>query len=97
MPVHKKEDKNLLKKNTGLLLYCRFFLKCQSGFLPGDYCILQLLSIVHDINSSIGCDLTIDVSGVFLDISKLFDKILHDEILPKMETYGAKGKLLILI
>ena len=27
------------------------FTKCQSGFLHGDYCISQLLSIVHDINS----------------------------------------------
>ena len=29
------------------------FTKCQSGFLPGDSCISQLLSIVHDINSSL--------------------------------------------
>ena len=32
------------------------FTKCQSGFLPGDSCISQLLSIVHDINSSFDCD-----------------------------------------
>ena len=57
------------------------FTKCQSGFLPGDSCILQLLSIVHEINSSFDCDPTIDVSGVFLDISKAFDKVWHEEIL----------------
>ena len=51
----------------------QLFTKCQSGFLPGDSCILQLLSIVHEINSSF--DLTLDVSGVFLDIFKAFDKV----------------------
>ena len=39
-------------------------------FYLGDSCTLQLLSIVHEINSSIDCDRTIDVIGVFLDISK---------------------------
>ena len=53
----------------------QLFTKCQSGFLPGDSCISQLLSIVHEINSSFDCDPTIDVSGVFLDISKAFDKV----------------------
>ena len=51
------------------------FTKCHSGFLPGDSCISQLLSIVHDINSSFDCDPTLDVRGIFLDISKAFDKV----------------------
>ena len=74
-----------------------YFSKSQSGFLPGDSCISQLLSIVHDINSSFDCDPTIDVRGAFLDISKAFDKVLHDGIIFKLETYGVKGKLLNLI
>ena len=43
--------------------------------MPGDSCIFQLLSIVHEINSSLDCNPTIDVRGVFLDISKAFDKM----------------------
>ena len=53
----------------------QLFIKCQFGFLPGDSCISQLLSIVHEINSSFDCDPTIDGSGVFLDISKAFHKV----------------------
>ena len=51
------------------------YIKCQSGFLPGDSGNSQLLSIVHDINSSFDCDPTQDVSGIFLDFSKAFDKV----------------------
>ena len=75
----------------------RLSTKRQSGFLPGDSCISQLLSIVHEINSSFDCDPTIDVSGVFLDISKAFDKVWHEGILSRLKTYGDNGEVLILL
>ena len=68
------------------------FTKCQCGFLPGDSCNSQLLSIVHDINSSFDCDPTQDVRGIFLDISKTFDKLWHEGLLFKLKTYGVKGE-----
>ena len=44
----------------------------QSGFRPGDSCINQLLPITH-----IFFDNGLEVRGVFLDISKAFDKVWH--------------------
>ena len=53
----------------------------QSGFKPGDSCISQLLSITHGIYASFdkGCE----VRGVFLDISKAFDKAWHERLIFK--------------
>ena len=45
----------------------------QSGFRPGDSCINQLLSINHEILSAFHIGLS--VRGLFLDVSKAFDKV----------------------
>ena len=49
----------------------------QSGFKPGGFYINQLLSITHDIY--------LGVRGVFLDISKAFDKVWHKNLLYKLK------------
>ena len=63
----------------------------QSGFKPGDSCINHLLSITHDIYKSF--DSGYEVRGVFLDISKAFDKVWHDGIILKLEQNGMSGQL----
>ena len=47
----------------------------KSGFKTGDLCINQLISITHKIYKSF--DDGYEVWGVFLDISKAFDKVWH--------------------
>ena len=53
----------------------------QSSFRPSDSCEYQLRSIVHDIYKSFDCSLPLEVKRIFLDISKAFDKVWHDELI----------------
>ena len=45
----------------------------QSEFKPGDCCINQLLAITHEIYKSF--EDGFEIRGVFLHISKAFDKV----------------------
>ena len=58
----------------------------QSGFKPGDSCTNQLISITHEIYQSF--DDGFEVRGIFLDISKAFDKVWHDGLIYKLKQNG---------
>ena len=47
----------------------------QSGFRPSGSCESQLLSICDEIHASFDCCPILEVKGVFLDISKAFDRV----------------------
>ena len=47
----------------------------QSGFRPSESCESQLLSICDEIDASFDCYPILEVRGVFLDISKAFDRV----------------------
>ena len=64
----------------------------QSGFRPGDSCINQLLSINHEILSAFG--MGPEVRGIFLDISKVFDKVWHDGLIFKLRQNGICGEMI---
>ena len=48
----------------------KLFTPCQSGFIPGDSCVSELLSMTHEIYKSFECHPPTDMRGTFLDISK---------------------------
>ena len=73
------------------------FTKSQSGILPSDSFISQLLSISHEIYKSFDCKPPPDVRDTFLDISKTFDKVWFEVLIFKLQTYGINGKLLNLM
>ena len=64
----------------------------QSGFKPGDSCINQLLSILHEIYKSF--DDRPEVRSFFLHISKAFEKVWHEGIIFKLEQNGISPDLL---
>ena len=67
----------------------------QSSFKPGDSCINQLIAITDEIYQSF--DAGYEVRGVFLDISKAFDKVWHEGRIFKLKQNGISRKLLNLI
>ena len=73
------------------------FTPCQSGFILGDSCVSQLLSVAYEIYQSFNCHPHTDIKGTFLDISKAIDKVWHKSLIFKLKTYGIDGKLLKLL
>ena len=71
----------------------KLFTECQPGFIPGDSCVAQLLSIMHEIYKSFDCNSPYDIRGTFLDISKVFDKVWHKGLIFKLKSYGVDGGL----
>ena len=75
-------ERLIFNEMFSFLLENNLVLPNQSGFKPGDSCINQLFSITHEIFQS--SDEEFEVRGVFLDISKAFDKEWHKGLIFKL-------------
>ena len=75
----------------------KLFTPCQSGFVRGDSYVSQLQPVTHEIYQSFDCHPPTDIRGIFLDISKAFDKVWYEGLTFKLETYEIDGKLLKLL
>ena len=64
----------------------------QSGFRTCDSCVHQLLSITYHIYKSFEANLSLEVIGIFLDMSKTFDRVWHECLLFKLKRLGLSGK-----
>ena len=69
----------------------------QSGFRANDNCTNQLISITHEIYCTFSSSPSVKVRGIFLDLSKAFDKVWHQGHLFKLESFGIQRKLLNLL
>ena len=72
-------DNNLISQN-------------QSGFKREDSCINQLISITYNVLNLLHEGL--EVRGVFLEISKAFDKVWHEGLIYKLQKNGISGELM---
>ena len=66
-----------------------------SGFKLGGSCGNQILAITHEIYKSF--DDGFEARGVFLDISKAFDKVWHEGLIFELKENGISGNLLNLL
>ena len=73
------DDNNLLNNN-------------QSGFRSGDSCARQLLAITNDIVNAFYKNQSLEVRGVFLNLSKAFDKVWHERLMYELKRLGICGK-----
>ena len=70
----------------------RIITPSQSGFIPDDSTVKQLVCVHSDLCSSFDGGTT--TQAVYFDISKTFDRVWHKGLLAKLEAVGIRGQLL---
>ena len=98
LPIFSKILEKLIFDNIYAFLSRNNLLSAnQSGFRPGDSTINQLLSITHKIYCAFDETPSKETRAVFLDLSKVFDRVWHDGLIYKLQVNGISGNLLNLL
>ena len=63
----------------------------QSGFCPGYSCAHQLLAISNNIHKAFQTNISLELRGVFLGLSKVFDRVWHAGQIYKLNQIGICG------
>lgn len=63
----------------------------QSGFKPGDSYVHQFLSAIHDIYKTFDTNPSLEVKMIFLDLSKAYDRVLHEDLMYKLKHLRISG------
>ena len=89
LPICGKLLEKLMLNSISTLLILKMFLQLmyEPWFLPNDSCVHQLFSIVHEIYNAFDVNPSFELKGVFLEISKAFDRLWHKGLLRKMHGY----------
>ena len=64
-----------------------------SEFRPGYSTVNLLISLTHTKFEAFDCNPPLDVRSVYLDISKAFDRVWHDDLIYKLKLCGVSGNL----
>ena len=91
--VSKVMEKCIFKHVFNFLRDHSLITRFQSGFVPNDSTVNQLVELYHLFSEAL--DHKKDVKCVFCDISKAFDKVWHKGILFKLKQIGINNSLLL--
>ncbi|MCG8031679.1 MAG: reverse transcriptase family protein, partial [Candidatus Thiodiazotropha taylori] len=69
----------------------RILSDCQHGFRARRSCETQLVTLVHELATSL--DKGIQTDMIILDFSKAFDSVPHQRLLKKLDHYGIRGNV----
>ena len=98
LPVCSKIMERLIFNSLHSFLHSNSLLLVnQSGFRSNDSCTNQLIAITHEIASSLDDKKSLEIRGVFLDMSKAFDKVWHQGLIYKLHTFGISSNLASLL
>ena len=94
LPICSKIFKKLIfDSNYSFINKNNLFNNNQWGFTPNDSSIHQLIVITHKVYSAFDANSSLEVPGVFPNLSKPFNRVWHDGPLYRLKSTGTDDNL----